>query len=154
LQALFGLKLLPHLEPDALVDELIRDGRLEIDLARLVEPDFHHLVVKTGKALEIDGSEALVYGVASIGEASPLDFRDLRLKLLFSHLRIVFADQGIGLLAVAVEVVVPSNDRGIDEALHQVRVVLDEFTARLDDVRVGSPAVVGQHEYVGLNVST
>ena len=44
--------------------------------------------------------------------------------LVVGHVRIVVLDQRVGRRGIAVEVAVPAFDRGLDEALHPVRMVL------------------------------
>ena len=51
---------------------------------------------------------------------------------------------------LAVEIVVPADDRGIDEALRDVGLAIDELAPRLDQGGIALEAVVGEQEHLRL----
>jgi len=51
---------------------------------------------------------------------------------------------------VAVNVVIPADRGGIDEALHQIRLLLDHVAARLDQGGIGVEAVIASRMTPGL----
>ena len=89
-------------------------------------------------------------GVAGIDDAVFLHLGDGIGQQLVGHFRIELLDHGIAGGVVAVEVVVPADDGGIDEALHQVRLLLDQVAAGLDQGRIGVEAVIGEQDDAGL----
>ena len=62
-------------------------------------------------------------------------------------------DQRVRGFVVAVEIIVPADRRGIDEALHQVGLLLHHLAARLDQGRVAVEAVIGDQEDLRLELS-
>ena len=93
-----------------------------------------------------------VNGVAGIDDAVFLHLGDRIGQKIVGHLRVLFLDQRIGRRVVAVEVIVPADDRGIDEALHQVGLFVDQVAARLDQRRIGGKALVGEQEDLRLEL--
>src|SRR5271166_6353985 len=63
-------------------------------------------------------------------------------------IRAFLFDPLVGPGIVAVEVVIPANRGGVDEALDEIRVLLDQLAPRLDQGRIGRVAVVGEQEDV------
>src|SRR5262249_50682790 len=54
----------------------------------------------------------------------------------------------------AVEIVHPADDGGIDEALHQVRLLHDQIAARLDQRRIAVEAIVGEEKHLRLEAGS
>src|SRR5262249_18935203 len=52
-----------------------------------------------------------------------------------------------------VEEVIPAQNRGLDEAADEIRLLLDEIAARLDQGRIGVEAVIGQQEDLRLEAA-
>ena len=69
---------------------------------------------------------------------------------IVGHFRILALDHRVSGLVVAIDVVVPADDGGIDEALHHVGLALDEVAPRLDQGGIAVEAVIGEQEHLGL----
>ena len=93
-----------------------------------------------------------VLGVAGIDDAVFLHLGEGIGQELVGHLRVLLLDQRVGRLVVAVEIVGPADDRGVDEALHQVGPFLHEIAPRFDQGRVAVEALVGDQEHLGLEM--
>ena len=91
--------------------------------------------------------------VAGIDDAELLHLGDRIVDQLLAHFRIVLPDQLVRGLVVAVEIIVPADRRGIDEALHQAGLLLHHLAARLDQGRVGVEAVIGEQEDLRLELA-
>ena len=72
-------------------------------------------------------------------------------KQFIGHFRIEFLDCRIGRGVVAIEIIVPADDGGIDEALHQIGLLVDDLVPRLDQGRIGVKAVVGDQDHARLD---
>ena len=121
-----GASLLrPQIEPDLLVDELQSVGLAIVDVA-LVTPTRTILSKKSFMRASVMAPTPSVKAIARIDDAEFLHLGDRIGDQVVGHLRIVLLDHRVGRLVVAVEVIVPADDRGIDEALHQVGLLLDE----------------------------
>src|SRR5262249_18873353 len=62
------------------------------------------------------------------------------------HLRVLLFDQRVGGAVIAIQVIVPADDRCIDEALHQIRFFVDQFAPRLYQRRIGGKSLVGEQK--------
>src|SRR6185437_9414457 len=121
----------PQLDTDALIDELQRVGALNVE-AGLDHAGTHHLVEEAFHASIGHGADTELDRVAGIDDAEFLHPGDGKLQQRVGHFRILFLDQLVSGPAVAVNIMVPADGRGIDETLHQIRLLLHQFAPSLD----------------------
>ena len=88
--------------------------------------------------------------IAGIDDAVFLHRGDRIGEQIVGHFRVLLLDQRIGRAVVAIDVIVPADDRGIDEALHQIGLFLDQIAARFDQRRIGGKAVSASRNTFGL----
>jgi hypothetical protein len=124
------------------IDEGGRIGASIIKIG-LKEPRRHHLFEEGAHALIGHDADAEVRCIARIGDAIFLHRRDRIGELILRNIGIDPADEFIRLGIVAVEIMIPADDRGIDETLHDIGVRHDEIASRLDRRRIGLIAVIG-----------
>src|SRR4029077_15996429 len=121
-----ALLLRPRGEPDLLVDEFQRVGFSEVEI-RFDDAGAHHLVEEILHARVGHGADAERERIARIDDAVLLHLGDRIGDEVVGHLRVLALEDRVGRLVVAVDVVVPADDRGIDEALHQLRLLFHEI---------------------------
>src|SRR3954452_17766412 len=112
-----------------------------------------HLVEKTPHSLVCHSANAEPARIAGIDDAIFLQLGGGESELAVTHLRIVLLDPGIRLGTVGIEIIVPADDRSIDKALYQVRLLRDEIGARLDRGRIAIVAIIREQENVGLEAA-
>ena len=91
--------------------------------------------------------------IAGIDNSVLLQFRHGERQLAVRHLGIVLFDAGICFPIVAIHVAVPPDDRGIDKALHEIRLLRNKIGASFDRGRVAIVAVFGQEKDVWLKAA-
>ena len=115
-----GARLRPQIEADALVDELQRVGLLVVD-AGLTTPALAPSCRRSSSCARRSWRRCRASS-ASPESTMPYSFILAIEKAICSSVisGLSLLDQRVGGLVVAVEIVVPADDRGIDEALHEV----------------------------------
>src|SRR5215831_14203296 len=136
----------PSLHPDLLVDEGegVRaavlegrpvDSRLDHAVEEILPARVRHGADAQGESVTRDHDAVALHGGAGVREE------------IVGHLRVVALDEGIGRAGVAVEIAVPAFDGGVDEALHERRLVAYHGHASLDRGGVAGVAAVGQEHH-------
>src|SRR5262249_918341 len=91
--------------------------------------------------------DAELQRISRIDDAILLHLRDGIGQQRISHFRIPLLDQLISRPAVTIDVVIPADRRGIDEALHEIGTFLYQIASSLDQGRVTVETMMGQQEH-------
>ena len=86
-------------------------------------------------------------GVAAVDDAVLLDLGDAIGEQRVGHLGVVALDQRVRRRGIAIEIVVPALDAGIDKALHQIGVVANQPLRGLDQRAVARIAGIGEQQH-------
>src|SRR5579883_2151656 len=130
---------------DALVDEAQGVGLGDIEIAG-IEPLRRHHLVEVAPARIAHRTDAVLQRIAAVDDAVLLDARDRIGQERVGHLGIVLLDERVARRGIAVQIAVPAFDAGIDEALHQIGLLLDHLLRGLDDRAVARIAGIGNQE--------
>src|SRR5580698_9885546 len=144
--------LWPEDEPDLLIDELQRVSALIV--GSLVDhSNRQHFFEEILPARIGHRAYPESERIARINDAMLFQLPDREGDLIVGYVRVLRLDYRIRLCVVAVEIVVPADCGGVDKALHEIRVFLDEVAASLDQGRIGRVAIVREEEDVGLEAA-
>ena len=92
-------------------------------------------------------ADPVCLGVAAVDDAVFLDLGDAVGEQRIGHLGIVLLDQRVARRRIAIEIAVPALDAGIDEALHQIGLVVHQLVRGLDQRAVARIAGIGDQQH-------
>src|SRR5208337_5480549 len=142
----------PQLESNTIAYELQSVGALIIEVG-LEKPRIDHLGKKTSDPNIAHGADAKRQGIARIDNAIFLHLGNGVCKLLIADIGIVAFDEIIGRAIVAIDIIIPADDRGIDESLNKVWIFIDQISRGLDRGRIGIVTIIGDQKHIRLELA-
>src|ERR1700731_4111826 len=112
----------PQLDPNAFANELQGIGAFIIEL-RLEKPRFHHLDKKALDPYDSHGADVERQGIVPIANARFLHLGSRISMLCGGGVGIVPFYESVPRAVVAINIIVPADDRGIDETLDEIRIL-------------------------------
>src|SRR5579863_9697882 len=124
----YSRSLRPEIEPHPLVDELQGVGASIVG-ALVDHADRDHLVEKILPSRVGHRADPELERIAGIDDSMLFHRLDRKRDLIVVDVRIVLLDERVRPGIVAVEIVIPADRGGVDEALHEIGSLLDDLGA-------------------------
>src|SRR5215210_5705213 len=119
------LILWPQIEADTLVDKAKRVRLSEVQV-RSYHAGPQHLFKKTCDTLIAHGPDAVAQGLSGIDDAIFLHLAHGVGEQLVGHFRVELPDERVPPRIVAIQIIVPTDNGGIDETLNQIGLFADQ----------------------------